>query len=95
MYTLALAILIGFVAAQVTNIAVDNVPVLNKIPVLNKEGNMFTLVAVLMVWLTDTSILGAYGIGNGDQWVDVVGSGLAVVGVTTAVDAIIRYLESK
>jgi len=71
MYTLALAILIGFVAAQVTNIAVDNVPVLNKIPVLNKEGNMFTLVAVLMVWLTDTSILGTYGIGNGDQWVDV------------------------
>lgn len=95
MYTLALAIFIGFVAAQVTNFAVDNVPVLNKIPVLNKEGNMFTLVAVLMVWLTDTSILGTYGIGNGDQWVDVVGSGLAVVGVTTAVDALIRNLDTK
>ena len=93
MYTLALAILIGFVAAQVTNIVVDLVPALNKLPVLNRENNMFILVTTLIVWLTDTSVLGAYGMGNGTQWVDVVGSGLAIVGITTVVDSVTRYFE--
>lgn len=93
MYTLALAILIGFVAAQVTTIVVDLVPVLNKIPVLNRESNMFILVAILIVWLTDTSLLAAYGMGNGAQWVDVVGSGLAIVGITSVVDSATRYFE--
>lgn len=93
MYTLALAILIGFVAAQVTNIVVDLVPALNKLPVLNRENNMFILVTTLIVWLTDTSVLGTYGMGNGTQWVDVVGSGLAIVGITTVVDSVTRYFE--
>jgi hypothetical protein len=93
MYTLALAILIGFVAAQVTNLVVDLVPALNKIPVLNRENNMFILVTILTVWLTDTSLLATYGIGNSAQWVDVVGSGLAIVGITSVVDAFARYFE--
>ncbi len=93
MYTLALAILIGFVAAQVTNLVVDFLPVLNKIPVLNKENNMFILVTMLTVWLTDTSVLGTYGIGNGAQWVDVLGSGFAIVGITGVVDSVVRYFD--
>jgi hypothetical protein len=93
MYTLALAILIGFVAAQVTNVVVDLVPALNKLPVLNRENNMFILVTTLIVWLTDTSLLATYGMGNGAQWVDVVGSGLAIVGITSVVDSATRYFE--
>ena len=93
MYTLALAILIGFVAAQVTNIVVDLVPALNKLPVLNRENNMFILLTILIVWLTDTSLLATYGMGNGAQWVDVVGSSLAIVGITSVVDSATRYFE--
>ena len=93
MYTLALAILIGFVAAQVTNIVVDLIPAVNKIPVLNRADNMFILVTILIVWLTDTSVLATYGIGNGAQWVDVVGSGLAIVGLTSVADSIVRYFD--
>jgi hypothetical protein len=50
------------------------------------------LLAILAVWETDTSILGAYGLG-GDKWLDVVGSGLAVAGLTKASDAVVNYLN--
>lgn len=95
MYTLALAMFIGFVAAQVTNLVVDNLPFVGRIPVLGKGDNLFIVLTVLAVWLTDTSVLGTYGIGNGDQWVDVVGSGFAIVGLTNVLNTVITYLDRK
>jgi len=95
MYTLALAILIGFVAAQVTNLVSTNVGFINRLPVLGNKDNLFILITVLTVWLTDTSVLGTYGIGNGDEWVDVVGSSLAIVGVTGVVNAVVNWFDSK
>lgn len=95
MYTLALAILIGFVAAQVTNLVSTNLGFINRLPVLGNKDNLFILFTVLTVWLTDTSVLGTYGIGNGDEWVDVVGSSLAIVGVTGVVNAVVNWFDSK
>jgi len=95
MYTLALAILIGFVAAQVTNIVSTNFGFITRIPVLGNKDNLFILVTVLTVWLTDTSVLGTYGIGNGQEWVDVVGSSLAIVGVAGVVNAVTEWLDRK
>jgi hypothetical protein len=86
---------IGFVAAQVTNLVVDNLPFVGRIPVLGKGDNLFIVLTVLAVWLTDTSVLGTYGIGNGDQWVDVVGSGFAIVGLTNVLNTVTTYLDRK
>jgi hypothetical protein len=95
MYTLALAMFIGFVAAQVTNFVVENLPVVGRIPVIGKDDNLFVAFTLLTVWLTDTSVLGAYGIGNGAQWVDVVGSGLAIVGLTNVLNTVASYIDRK
>lgn len=95
MYTIALAILIGFVAAQVTNLVVDNLPAVGRIPVIGKNDNLFIVLTLLTVWLTDTSVLGTYGIGNGDQWVDVVGSGLAIVGLTNVLNSVVGYFDTR
>jgi uncharacterized membrane protein len=95
MYTLALAIFVGFVAAQVTNLVVTNFGFINRIPVLGNKDNLFILVTLLTVWLTDTSVLGAYGMGNGEEWVDVVGSSLAIVGLTGVVNAATEWLDKK
>lgn len=95
MYTLALAMFIGFVAAQVTNLVIDNLPVVGRIPVLGKGDNLFIVLTVLIVWLTDTSVLGTYGIGNGDQWVDVVGSGFAIVGLINVLNTAVGYFDRK
>ena len=95
MYTLALAILIGFVAAQVTNLVSTNIGFVNRLPVLGNKDNLFILLTVLTVWLTDTSVLGTYGIGNGEEWVDIVGSSLAIVGVAGVVNAVANWFDSK
>lgn len=93
MYTLALVMFIGFVAAQVTNLVIDNLPFVGRIPVIGKDDNLFIALTILTVWLTDTSVLGFYGIGNGEQWVDVIGSGLAIVGLTNVFNTVVGYLE--
>jgi hypothetical protein len=93
MYTLALVMFIGFVAAQVTNLVIDNLPFVGRIPVIGKGDNLFIAITILAVWLTDTSVLGAYGIGNGQQWVDVIGSGLAIVGATNILNTVVNKLE--
>lgn len=93
MYTLALVMFIGFVAAQVTNLVIDNLPVVGRIPVIGKGDNLFILLTILAVWLTDTSVLGTYGIGNGEQWVDVIGSGLAIVGATNVLNTVVNKFE--
>lgn len=93
MYTLALVMFIGFVAAQVTNLVIDNLPFVGRIPVIGKGDNLFIVLTILAVWLTDTSVLGTYGIGNGQQWVDVIGSGLAIVGATNVLNTVVNKLE--
>ena len=93
MYTLALVMFIGFVAAQVTNLVIDNLPVVGRIPVIGKGDNLFIVLTILAVWLTDTSVLGTYGIGNGQQWVDVIGSGLAIVGATNVLNTVVNKFE--
>jgi len=93
MYTLALAVLLGFVAAQVTSFVLDNVPALNKVPVLGNNDNWFIAASILIVWLTDTSILAAYGIGATTEWIDVVGSGLAVAGVANLSNAVVNWFD--
>jgi len=93
MYTLALAVLLGFVASQVTYFVLTNVPALKKLPVLSNDDNWFIAIAILLVWLTDTSILGTFGIGATADWIDVVGSGLAVAGVANVTNAIVNWLD--
>ena len=93
MYTLALVMFIGFVAAQVTNLVIDNLPFVGRIPVIGKGDNLFIVLTILAVWLTDTSVLGTYGIGNSTQWVDVIGSGLAIVGATNVLNTVVNKLE--
>ena len=93
MYTLALVMFIGFVAAQVTNLVIDNLAFVGRIPVIGKGDNLFIVLTILAVWLTDTSVLGTYGIGNGQQWVDVVGSGLAIVGATNVLNTVVNKFE--
>lgn len=88
MYPLALAILVGFFSVQISNLLIDNVPYLEKIPFLNRSNHLFILVTLLLVILTNTSLLAAYGMGNQWKWVDVIGSTFAIVGIVNIVDNI-------
>lgn len=93
MYTLALAVLLGLIAAQVTHVVLNNLPFLNSIPVLNKDDNWFIAASILLVWLTDTSILAKYGMGSTKQWIDIVGSGLAVAGLANVTNAVVNWFD--
>lgn len=93
MYTLALAVLLGLVASQVTSFVLTNVPGLNKIPVLNKDDNWFVAASILLVWLTDVSILGTFGMPATADWIDIVGSGLAVAGVANVTNAVVNWFD--
>ena len=93
MYTMALALFLGLIASQVTAFVLTNVPVLNNVPVLRNNDNWFIAASILIVWLTDTSILGAYGIGSNTEWVDVVGSGLAVAGLANVTNALVNWFD--
>lgn len=92
MYILALAILLGLAVATVTEIVYEVCPAIKKVKYLGNPDVLFSLLAVIAVWSTDTSILGAYGL-NGAEWFDVVGSGLAIAAVTKATDAVVNYLN--
>lgn len=93
MYTLALAVLLGLVASQVTSFVLTNVPTLNKIPVIKTGDNWFIAASILLVWLTDVSILGTFGMSASADWIDIVGSGLAVAGVANATNAVLNWLD--
>ena len=93
MYTLALAVLLGLVASQVTSFVLTNVPKLNKIPVIKTGDNWFIAASILLVWLTDVSILGTFGMSASADWIDIVGSGLAVAGVANATNAVLNWLD--
>lgn len=93
MYTLALAVLLGLIASQVTSFVLTNVPALNSIPVLKNNDNWFIAASILIVWLTDTSILAKYGMGSTTEWVDIVGSGLAVAGLANVTNAVVNWFD--
>jgi hypothetical protein len=93
MYTIALVVLLGLVSATVTQIVLDIVPAIKKIPVVGDPIRLYAIVAILIVWLTDTSVLRTFGIGATEQWIDVVGSGLAIAGASAIVDAVVNYLD--
>lgn len=93
MYTIALAVLLGFVASQITYFVLTNVPELKKIPLLNNDDTWFIAASILVVWLTDTSILGAFGMGATTPWIDVVGSGLAVAGLANVSNAVVNWFD--
>jgi ABC-type hemin transport system substrate-binding protein len=90
MYTVALVVLLGLVSQWVVSVVSDIVP-LNKIPFIGKDEILYALSAIGIVWLTDTSVLGTYGIGATDQWIDVVGSGLAVATASVITDNVLRW----
>jgi hypothetical protein len=93
MYTIALLVLFGFIAAGVADIVNVVVPAVKKLPILGQPAVFFTLVSVLLVWLADVSILGTFGIGSSAQWIDIVGSGFAVAGVYTISQGVADYLN--
>jgi len=93
MYTLALAVLLGFIASQVTHIVLTNAPVLKKVPFFGDHDTWFVAASVLLVWLTDVSILGAFGMPATADWIDVVGSGLAVAGVANVSNAVVNWFD--
>jgi len=93
MYTLALAVFLGLIASQVTAFALVNVPALEKVPVLRNGDNWFIAVSILVVWLTNTSILGAYGIASNAEWIDTVGSGLVVAGLANVTNALVNSFD--
>jgi len=93
MYTLALAVLLGLVASQVTYFVLTNVPFLKSIPVLKNDDNWFVAASILLVWLTDISILGTFGMPATADWIDIVGSGLAVAGVANVTNAVVNYFD--
>ena len=93
MYTIALAVLLGLVASQVTSFVLANVPALNKVPVFKSGDNWFIATSILLVWLTDVSILGTFGMSATAEWIDIVGSGLAVAGVANATNAVLNWLD--
>lgn len=70
-----------------------NVPALNKIPVLKTDDNWFISASILLVWLTDVSILGTFGMPATADWIDIVGSGLAVAGVANVTNAVVNWFD--
>lgn len=92
MYTIALLVLFGFIAAGVSDLVHTAVPNVDKVPFIGKPQVFFTLVSVLLVWLADVSILGTFGIGSNAQWIDIVGSGFAVAGFYTISQRVSEYL---
>ncbi len=93
MYTIALVVLLGLVSSTLTSFVLETVPAVKKVPVLKDTTKLYAIVATLVVWLTDTSVLGTFGIGATEQWIDVVGSGLAVAASSVIVDAVVNYLD--
>lgn len=93
MYTIALLVLVGFVAASVSSLALNLVPAIEKVPFLGKPEVFMTLVSVLLVWLGDVSILSTFGMGASAQWIDVIGSGIAVAGTYSVVQSTVDYLN--
>lgn len=95
MYTIALLVLVGLVTSSVVALVTDLVPALNRIPVLGNPDRLFVLAAILLAWLGDVSILGAFGMNAGQAWIDVVGSGLAIASFASITNSVVSYIDRK
>lgn len=96
MYTIALVVLLGLVASVVLELVMENLPFVKRVPFFGDDAVLYVVLSVLLVWLTDTSVLGAFGMGATDRWIDVVGSGIAIAAVnTTFAHSVVTYLEKK
>jgi hypothetical protein len=93
MYTIALVVLLGLVSSTLTSYVLEAIPAIKKVPVLKDTTKLYAIVAILIVWLTDTSVLRTFGIGATEQWIDVVGSGLAIAASSVIVDSVVNYLD--
>ena len=77
MYPIVLAIVLGVAIASAYEHVILEIPMLRKVKYINNPGLMVGLLSILVAWYGDVSILGAYGF-TGAQWIDIVGSGLAI-----------------
>lgn len=93
MYPIALAVLVGMAVAYATDFILVNVPVIQKIKYLGNTEILFPILTVVVVWATDISILGFYGMG-GNLWLDVVGSAFAIVVVSHTLDELSNKLTN-
>ncbi len=93
MYTVAMLVLVGLIASTVVTVVTDLVPAVGKIPFLGNPDRLFILTSVLLVWLGDVNILGAFGLGSTQEWVNVVGSGLAVAAFASVTQSVTNYLD--
>lgn len=95
MYTVALLVLMGLVTSSVVTLVTDLVPALTKIPFIGNPDRLFVLAAILLAWLGDVSILGAFGMNAGQAWIDVVGSGLAIASFASITNSVVTYIDRK
>lgn len=94
MYTVALIVLLGLISQWAVGVVTDILP-LNKIPFVGKDEILYALAAIGIVWLTDTSVLGTFGVGSTLGWVDVVGSGLAVATASVITDSVMNWFSNN
>lgn len=95
MYTVALLVLMGLVTSSVVTLVTDLVPAVTKIPFIGNPDRLFVLAAILLAWLGDVSILGAFGMNAGQAWIDVVGSGLAIASFASITNSVVTYIDRK
>jgi hypothetical protein len=95
MYTVALLVLMGLVTSSVVTLVTDLVPAVTKIPFIGNPDRLFVLAAILLAWLGDVSILGAFGMNAGQAWIDVVGSGLAIASFASITNSVVTFIDRK
>ena len=95
MYTVALLVLMGLVTSSVVTLVTDIVPAVEKIPVVGNPDRLFIIAAILLAWLGNVSILGTFGLDASQDWIDVVGSGLAIAGFASVTNSVVSYLDRK
>jgi len=94
-YTVALLVLMGLVTSSVVTLVTDIVPAVEKIPVVGNPDRLFIIAAILLAWLGNVSILGTFGLDASQDWIDVVGSGLAIAGFASVTNSVVSYLDRK
>ena len=95
MYTVALLVLMGLVTSSVVTLVTDLVPAVTKIPFIGNPDRLFVLAAILLAWLGDVSVLGAFGMNAGQAWIDVVGTGLAIASFASITNSVVSYIDRK
>jgi len=85
----------GLVTSSVVTLVTDIVPAVEKIPVVGNPDRLFIIAAILLAWLGNVSILGTFGLDASQDWIDVVGSGLAIAGFASVTNSVVSYLDRK